>query len=67
MKNKKLRILRLLAEKSQYDLAKEAGISQGKYSLIEQGKIYPPKDQDREAIAGVLAKALSTKPEKIAF
>lgn len=67
MKNKKLRILRILAEKSQYDIAREAGISQGKYSLIESGKIFPPGDEDRKSIINVLAKALSTEPENIRF
>jgi len=67
MKNKKLRVFRILAELSQRDLAKEAGISQGKYSLIESGKIFPPKDEDRQAIIDVLAKALSSKPENIRF
>ena len=67
MKNKKLRVFRILAELSQRDLAKEAGISQGKYSFIESGKIFPTKDEDRKAIAEALAKALSTKQENIRF
>ena len=67
MKNKRLKVYRILAERSQNALAKESGLSQSKLSKIESGQLYPPSDADKQAISNALAKALSKKLEKIIF
>lgn len=49
----KLRLFRLMAEKSQKQLAKETGCSQSLISLFETGKVIPGKSL-KEAIAKAL-------------
>lgn len=58
---KKIKLLRLMAEKTQKELAKETGCSQSLISLFEKGKVIPGKSL-KEAIA----KALN-RPQKEIF
>jgi transcriptional regulator with XRE-family HTH domain len=66
MINKRLKVLRLLAGVSQEQVAKKCGFSRTKLSFLETGR-QPLQDDDREKIAGALAKALDTDPERIVF
>jgi transcriptional regulator with XRE-family HTH domain len=58
----KIKMLRFLQDKSQYVLANESGVHQGRISLIERG-IVKPTLKEREN----LAKALNVKPEQLDF
>lgn len=52
---RKLKLFRLMAEKTQKQLAKETGCSQSLISLFEAGKVLPGKSL-RETIAQALNK-----------
>ena len=60
--SKRIKFLRILAEKSQFDIADKAGISQSKYSLIENGRKEANENERR-----VIAEELGCKPEQIFF
>lgn len=49
----RIKLLRLSATQSQWDLARAAGMSQGRYSMIERGLIEPTPDE-RERLATIL-------------
>lgn len=48
----RIKLLRLSATQSQWDLARAAGMSQGRYSMIERGLI-EPTEVERERIAQI--------------
>lgn len=50
---RKLKLYRLMAEKSQKQLARETGCSQSLISLFEKGKVFPGKSL-KKAISQVL-------------
>ena len=55
----RLKLLRLNAGRSQWELSRAAGISQGRYSMIERGLI-SATSAEREALAAALAVPSST-------
>jgi transcriptional regulator with XRE-family HTH domain len=60
MKITPLKINRLLLEKRQDDVAKEAGISQQRYSQIERGEVVPNKSE-REKLKAILGEVTDDK------
>ena len=57
---KKIKLYRLMAEKTQKQLAKETGCSQSLISLFETGKVIPGK-----SLREVIAKTLNRTEEEI--
>jgi len=55
----RLKLLRLNAGQSQWELSRAAGMSQGRYSMIERGLI-PPTAEERAALAAALAASSSS-------
>jgi len=55
----RLKLLRLNAGLSQWELARAAGISQGRYSMIERTLI-SPTPEEREALAKALSAPASS-------
>jgi transcriptional regulator with XRE-family HTH domain len=50
----RMKLLRLAAERSQWDVATSVGISQGRYSMLER-ELVPPTDEERVKLAAALA------------
>ena len=55
----RIKFLRLSSAQSQWHLAQLAGMSQGRYSMIERGLI-EPTDEERERLAQILRVPTST-------
>ncbi len=55
----RLKLLRLNAELSQWELAREARMSQGRYSMVERALISPTVEE-REALAKALSAPASS-------
>lgn len=55
----RLKLLRLSRNLSQWELAREVSISQGRYSMIERGLIEPTAEE-RERLAHILHAAAAT-------
>lgn len=55
----RIKLLRLSATQSQWDLARAAGMSQGRYSMIERGLIETTPDE-RERLATILRTSAAT-------
>ena len=55
----RIKLLRISVSQSQWHLAREAGISQGRYSMIERGLI-EPTEKERERLSRVLNAPAST-------
>ncbi len=51
---RRLKLLRLNQRKTQWEVGRAAGFSQGRYSMIERGLI-EPTPAERERLAAVLA------------
>jgi transcriptional regulator with XRE-family HTH domain len=55
----RMKLLRLAASRSQWDVANAARISQGRYSMIERGLV-PPTDEERARLATALGAPAQT-------
>lgn len=55
----RIKLLRLFASLSQWHIAQAAGVSQGRYSMIERGLI-EPTTEERERLAQILQVSAST-------
>jgi transcriptional regulator with XRE-family HTH domain len=55
----KIKLFRLSRGKSQWEIATAAGMSQGRYSMIERGLI-APTSEERDSFAEVLGASAST-------
>ena len=55
----KIKLRRISAGMSQWSLSHAAGISQGRYSMVERGLI-EPTEEERERLAGILQTSSST-------
>lgn len=55
----RIKILRLTSDLSQWELSRDVGCSQGRYSMIERGLIEPTPDE-LERLAAILNAPAST-------
>ncbi len=55
----RLKLLRLNAGLSQWELSRAAGMSQGRYSMVDRGLI-SPTSEEREALAAALSASPSS-------
>lgn len=55
----KIKLFRMSQGLSQWELARQSGMSQGRYSMIERGLI-EPMPEERERLAAILGVAGST-------
>ncbi len=55
----RIKLLRMSAGRSQWDVAQSVHMSQGRYSMIERGLI-EPTEEERERLARVLIAPAST-------